>query len=303
MSGLVLAQLRVGDGRGVQQTDEAPEGLALAVVRGRRGQQHAVGAPREATGEPIAQVPLGVAAAGDVVRLVDDDHVPAGVFQEVAVTTDVLQRVDGDDDAVVDLEGVLRGRDLELQLGEPGGVQADQGQGEAVPKLCLKLRQHGLLGQHQDAVRLPALQELGQDHADLDGLAEAHGVGEQQPWAQLQDRALHGFFLVTHGFEGAHALDVRVRVRQRHLPKLGLEEQLGLRVAAALIGHQPGLARVDRLDAVELGEEGRLVTAGQLIGADAMDDLVLAAARRADARDQPLGISTEHPHAGRKNIH
>jgi len=44
--------------------------------------------------------------------LVDYDYVAAYVLQEVAVAADILQGVDGDDDAVIDLEGVLRGRDL-----------------------------------------------------------------------------------------------------------------------------------------------------------------------------------------------
>ena len=87
--------------RRLQQTDELGEGLRVAVVGRGRGQDEGVGLAGQNVREPIVERAL----VGDVVRLVDDDRVPALLAQMIEVAVR-LQCVDGDDCAVEHREGV-----------------------------------------------------------------------------------------------------------------------------------------------------------------------------------------------------
>ena len=216
---------------GIEERDQATEGLALAVVRRGGGEQHGVATAGQQPGQPVGQVALGDRGAGNVVGLVDDHRVPAGVLEEVAVAADVLEGVDGDDDAVVDLEGVLVGRDAQAQLGDARGVQPHERDVEAVPQLRLELGEHGLAGEHQDAVAAAAPDQLGEDHPHLDGLAEADRVGEQQPRAELVEGEPDRVELELHGAEDAEAFEVGLEPGRRHLAELGFQEELRLAVA------------------------------------------------------------------------
>ena len=87
--------------RRLQQTDELGEGLRVAVVGRGRGQDEGVSLAGQDVREPVVERAL----VGDVVRLVDDDRVPALLAQMVEVAVR-LQRVDGDDRAVEHRERV-----------------------------------------------------------------------------------------------------------------------------------------------------------------------------------------------------
>ena len=87
--------------RRLQQPDELGEGLRVAVVGRGRGQDEGVGLAGQNVREPVVERAL----VGDVVRLVDDDRVPALLAQMVEVAVR-LQRVDGDDRAVEHRERV-----------------------------------------------------------------------------------------------------------------------------------------------------------------------------------------------------
>ena len=168
-----------GTTRRVEQPDQLGEGLLLAVVRGGAGQDQSLGAA-PAAGEPVV---LG-RGVGDVVGLVDDDRVPVLLLQVRAVAV-VLQRVDGDDHPLEEGERVAVGRELLPDPLDPGGVEPDEREREAGPQLVLHLLEDVLRGDDQDAFTAAAPDQLGQDHADLEGLAEADGVGEQDPRAEV----------------------------------------------------------------------------------------------------------------------
>ena len=116
---------------------------------------------------------------GHVVRLVDDDDVPLRLLQVGAVLRVLLERIDGDDRLVVVVEGVVVGRDAAAHPLDADGIQAGQGDGEPVPELLLELRQHALYRQHEDAPAAPPGNEFAHQDAGFQGLAEAHGVGDQ----------------------------------------------------------------------------------------------------------------------------
>ena len=87
--------------RRLQQTDELGEGLRITIVGCGRGQDEGVGLAGQNVREPVVERAL----VSDVVRLVDDDRVPALLAQMIEVAVG-LQRVDGDDRTVEHRERV-----------------------------------------------------------------------------------------------------------------------------------------------------------------------------------------------------
>ena len=134
---------------------------------------------------------------GDVVRLVDDDGVPV-LLLEVGEVAVALERVDRDDRPLEVGERVAVGRQLLPDPLDADRVEANERQGEAGPELELHLLQDVPRGDDQDPLAPAAAYELGQDHPDLDGLAEADRVGEQDPRAEVLriERLAHGGELV-----------------------------------------------------------------------------------------------------------
>ena len=128
---------RVGHGRRFEHVHQVGEALGLAVVRRGAGQDQRVAGPGQQRGEPA---PLGV-GVGDVVALVDDDHVPVALLQVGPVAAVVLERVDADDGPVEVVERVLVRRDLGPHPLEALGVEADQRDGEPGPEFLLELGQ------------------------------------------------------------------------------------------------------------------------------------------------------------------
>ena len=293
----VFAELGVGNGRPVEQGHEPAKSFAAAVVRRGGGQEQAVGAAGQQSRQAVVELLLGVGRGGDIVGLVDDDHVPAGVLQKMAIPANVLEGVHRNDDAVVDLERVFRRGNPQAQFGDAGRVEAHQGNGEAVPHLGLELGQHRFLGQHQDTVGAAAAHQFAQDHADLDGFAETNLVGQQESGPHLQQGAVYRFLLVGHRLEGAQAFDPGLGVGQRHLPQLGFEEQPGaVEMPGTVVANQPGRARINRNDVIQQRQKRRFMAAHQVIRADAADGLEVLFG--AHAGHQPFGIPAEDPHAG-----
>ena len=74
-------------------------------------------------GEESRELLALAAAVGDVVALIDDDDVPAGVLEPGAVARVVLERIDGDDATVVVGEGVAVGGDLLLDAAQTAAAR------------------------------------------------------------------------------------------------------------------------------------------------------------------------------------
>ena len=114
----------------------------------------------------------------------------------VPVAARVLERVDRDDDPLVVGERVAGGGDLLADPLDALGVEPDQGNREARPQLVLELLEDVPGSDHQDAVAAPAPHQLGEHHADLERLAQADRVGDEQPWPQRLERSLDRAALV-----------------------------------------------------------------------------------------------------------
>lgn len=169
-------------------------------------------------------MPFRNAGTSNVVGFVDDHDIPVRFLKEVLITADVLQRVDADNDAVIDFKRVLVRRDSQPQFGDASGIESDQRQREPVPQLRLKLRQHRLLREHQDAIGPAPAHQFSQDHADLDRLSQPDRIGQQQSRTQLLECQRHRIDLILHGLERTQPLQIRLDPRGRHLAKLCLEK-------------------------------------------------------------------------------
>jgi hypothetical protein len=133
----------VGDGRRVEQRHQRREAARRAVVRRGRQQDQRVGAGGQQTW-PGGRGATGrfTGAGGHVVAFVDDDDVPPGVLEVVAVLEVALERVDRDDAAVEVVERVVVGRDAVAHPGQAHRVQPHQRDGKAAPPFLLELGEH-----------------------------------------------------------------------------------------------------------------------------------------------------------------
>ena len=67
----------------------------------------------------------------------------------------------------------------------PAESRRTNGSAKRHPHLVLHLLQHVPRGDDQDAFAAAAADQLGEDHADLEGLAQAHRVRDQNPRADV----------------------------------------------------------------------------------------------------------------------
>ncbi len=202
----------------------------------------------------------------------------------------LLQRVDRDDRLVVVVERVVVRRDLLAHTLEPDRVEADQRNGEARPQLLLELREHALHRRHEDASPAAAADELREQDARLERLAEPDRVGDQDPRARLLERQPGWLELEVHHVERGVAPEDRLGRGRRHASELALEVQPGLPVACGGVSDELCLARVEHRDLrLVLLEEDRLLVPDDLRDADHMPRRA-PAARLVDLRHAPDGV-------------
>jgi hypothetical protein len=209
-------------------------------VRGGGGQDERFGVRREHPGELVVHG-LGI---GDVVGLVNDYRVPVQLA-ELGPVAGAFQRIHRDDGALVVREGIARGRDFLPDLLDAGGVEADERQGKPAPELMLHLFQHVARGNDEDAFAAAAFDQLAEDHADLEGLAEAHRVRDQDARPDvLGVQGLRDGDLLVLEVPRQHAGGDRQILRRlgcRRLAKGGLQEEPCAAVVGSVIGDDGGL--------------------------------------------------------------
>ena len=293
---LVGDQLAVRGHRGrFEQPDEFGERLGPAIVRGRGRQDQRVGVRGQDAGQPVV---LG-RRIGDVVRLVDDHRVP-GVLAQVGREPVLLEGVHRDDHPVEVGEGVAGRRQFLLDPLHPDRVEPHERDREPAPHLVLHLLQHVAGANDQDALTASASDQLRQDHADLERLAQPDRVGQQQPGPDRfgTQRPPDGRMLVLQRVcEGVHGYrQAIVRQRQRRLADGGFEPETCVPVAGRGIRAERGAARVQRLDGVEGRVEGRRCAADQV--AQPLHGEQLPIVRGAHLRDQPLLIAHDDDGSG-----
>jgi hypothetical protein len=204
---------------------------------------------------------------GDVVALVDDDDVPPGVLQVIAILQIALEGVDRDDAAVEVIEWVVVGWNAVAHARQPHGVQPHQRDGEAAPPLLLELRQHRLLADDQDALAAATLDQLGSQDAGFQCLAEADCVGDQDPRTRPAQGLQRRVELVGYQVHHGAMAEMNLFVIGDAAASEGFQVKDGCIVGRAEVRHQLGPGGVEDLDlAFERREEQRRRAADQVRG-------------------------------------
>ena len=236
-------------------------------------------------------------------RLVDDDGVPVHVVEVLAEAAHVLQRVDGDDDPLVVRERVAASRDLPLDSLDADRVQADERDREPRPQFQLELLKDLLRGDDEDAVAASPSDELGEDEADLQGLAESHDVREEDARPQVLEGEFGGALLVGERVEkeAVGHRETALGLRERGAAQRGFQVQPGQGERGRLVAEEHGLAGVeeDRLRVFERGKEDGALLADELAHAG-RGDLVAGVRGLRTVAHQPLGAADLDPRAWRE---
>ena len=237
-------------------------------------------------------------------RLCDSSMTTASQLHvvEVVAVRVALERVDRDDDPLVEGERVAARRDLPLDPLDADRVQPDQRDREPGPQLLLELLEDLLRGHYQDPVAPAAADQLGEDQPDLQRLAQSHHVREQdagpQPFQGELGRAL---------LEGQRVEQEPVRQRQaalglgqRGTAQGGFQEQPGHGEPRCLVRDENGLLgfEQERLRVLQLGEEHRVLVPDQFRDAGRAD-LVPVVLGDGAVADHPLRLADHDTGAGR----
>ncbi len=283
--------LGVDDGGGVEQADQLGEAIGVAVVGGGAREQQGLGAGGQHPGQLVVER----APVDQVVALVDHHRIPADLLQVVAVAAGVLEGVDRDDRPLVERERVAVGRDLPADPLDAFGVEADERDGEPGPQLVLELLQDVAGGDDQDALAPAPADQLRQDQADLEGLAQADGVGDQEAGAEPGEGLVHGPVLVVERVEELIVRHGQPGLGHRHrgAADQGLEVEAGRAELGRRVGDEDRLLRLQRLDPVEVGEERGLGVTDQGRHADAADQQPVGRGLL-HLVDQPLLVADHH---------
>ena len=167
----------------------------------------------------------------------------------------------------------------------------------------LHLLEHVTGRDDENAVAPAAAHELGQNHADLQGLAQAHGVRQEDAWAQVRRvqglanrRQLVGQRVSEDVTDHGQVSGGR---RERRLAQRRLQPQAREPVTSGGIRDDPGAARIHRDDVVKTSGELRRRVPNQL--GQALHRHQHAVRRGGDLGDQPVLIA--HPdHRARSDI-
>ena len=223
---------------------------------GGRGQDQGIRVGRQDVGQLIV---LG-GLVGHVVGLIDHHGIPVMLAQIVDKAV-LLEGVDRDNDLLEERERVAGGRKLLLDLLHALRIQAHEGDGEARPQLVLHLLQHVARRHDQNPPAAAPANQFGEDHADLQRLAQTHGIRDEQPGAQPTrfQGLLHRVALIgqrirerMRGQGGLRIGDGQGRLAQR-----GLQPQPRLGVVRADVRDYPGLRGILRADGIDAPVELR----------------------------------------------
>ena len=188
----------------IQQGQQVPELLLVAAMRGRGNQDQV---PLAVLGQALDKlVPQHSRPAAGAVRdagvgLVDDQQVWASV-PELLAEPWALDEVGRHDDVRVPVEQGLALQQPSFQLADGTGQHQFGVDAELAGEFPLPLLGERGTAQHGQTGRVALLQQFARDQAGLDGLPDAHVVGDQQPDRVLPQRHQERDQLVGPGFDG-----------------------------------------------------------------------------------------------------
>ena len=218
--------------RQAQQTQQIPDFDGMDLHRRRRQQQQPVGTVLQVLHQPQQGVRPAFLrrarrAPAGVMSLVQHHQIPRrGILQQdLRPLTPPHQLTGGDDDRFrvprirVDRARLAPAQGRRGVPHELAPVVDRPVQVELLAQLDLPLAQHRLRRQDQDPSGASGEPSLAQQQAGLDGLAQPHLVGDQQPRRPVGVEALERPDLMRPGDDRGRSLaDARAPIRQRRRP-------------------------------------------------------------------------------------
>ena len=221
---------------------------------------------------------------------------------EVMAVRVALERVDRDDDPLVEGERVAAGRDLPLDPLDADRVQPDQRDREPGPQLLLELLEDLLRRHDQDPVASAAADQLGEDQPDLQRLAQPHHVREQHSRPQALEGKLGRALLVGQRVEQepVRQRQAALGLGQRGTAQRRFQEQPGHGEPGCLVRDENGFLgfEQERLRVLQLGEEHCVLVPDQF-GDAGRADLVSVVLGGGAVADHPLRLADHDAGAGR----
>lgn len=204
----------------------------------------------------------------------------------------------------------MTGGNALLQACDAIAVKPRERNGEAVPELLLKLFKHGLDGEDENALAALALDELGNEHACFERLADADRVGDQNAGTRGFKGPDGRLKLIGEHVHGGVLSNVDLGVGGGRPAKEGVNEETRADVVHGVVLHEARLLRIEDLDLLlefwallvfddELGG----AAAHEIGNADAgqhREDAAAFVMNGTDMLDQPFGVADDDAHARSK---
>ena len=235
-------------------------------------------------------------------RFIDQDDVPVGVFQIIAVGRALLERIDRDDRAVDVKERVVSARNTRHEALQAVAVKARQGNRETVPELLLELLEHRFDGKDENALPATACDQFGNENPRFERFPNTDRVRDEDAGARGGERLDGGLELVREHVHRSLLRDVHLGVGRGRAAQERLDEELRLHETLRRIHNEVRfLGAKDRDAVLVLDEECALLSAHDVRDPRAGEfhepsgALPLGAL---DALDEPLGVSDDDAHPG-----
>jgi RNA polymerase sigma-70 factor (ECF subfamily) len=164
---------------GSQELQQAEEAVGVVLERGR-AQQHCVArGGGERGGDAVLRIAWMAGRPPQVVGLVNDDDVEAGLHRQLGEPGLLHQCLDGHDHAMMGIERVESLAVFAVHVLKALFVQQHEDLVVLAPQLAEPLHDQGSRGDDERAVGPAPSQQVVQDQAGLDGLAQSDLVGQQ----------------------------------------------------------------------------------------------------------------------------
>ena len=127
-------------------------------------------------GKELSQLATKTSFIGYRMAFINDDDVPAGLFQPGTELTVILQRIDRDNGLVVVVERILVHRNVHADMIHAGTVETHQWDGEAIPQFFLELGKNTFQSTYKDTAASSSAYHFAEEDSHLYGLSQTYAI-------------------------------------------------------------------------------------------------------------------------------
>ena len=236
--------IRVRNSGRIQHVHQAGKGTCAAVVRGG-GQHNQCIAPAGKQIRQAGTLGTAVASLGHIMRLIDDNNIPAGILQMDTVFTVPLDRVDGNDGFVIVMERIMVAGQIPTDTLNLGGIQADQRNGKTLPHFLLELGHHALDGHNENTTAFSTSDQLTNQNTGFQRFTKTDTVRHQDTLTGTGEAHSGGLQLIRHHVHDGVMADVQLRIGRDLLPPEAFQEKARPGKPSRAVRYQRGFRGVD----------------------------------------------------------